>query len=619
MPKSTMPQFFNAMRPEPVAPNGTISRYLENTGVIPCETDSSNEASKSSQKSEKEVKLRYSEEYEIHTITEESEQVTQSDIKARTPSTFSSKAITPNKRYSSYTESGSSSYLNPTQKLSSQTNTMSQENSEYYKQQNIKPETVYEPKESNNNEEKTTMEGKDKYILDIVKKENMTNANMFTLTDKLKVILKNTSNNQKIKAMNSDSHSLSKSPILANENIHIKAEKVPTIKKGKLIKIKSPSKDGLKTSEKLYRSSSKVKYPSQTSGKLSQNQSIATMASSKTNKKASSNFLQRMEIDMKMRTYRDSSNKVKKPTKKKTDRKSKKISLKKIKSAVENTQVPNYQFDNDLRPANAFLTPNQSSTGEYLNTFTVESNPNELGSQKKSTRNTRQPVAPPHQPSALFLYQEATCVPTTRDKIWPAFPEKAKKRSKGSLSSRKLKHANTEVKLNNYAPEKKTPRPRKKPVVCLSQKKPKAQPCSDPKESLDLNLNTALQKLQRTNSEGVEVSKSSGRRRYAKSCCSTAEDNMYETSSSIISYKKNKYSKGRTPSGARKSPAKANVLCDISNKKPRDSELLSYLKDLQQSSAKKKGEERPLSYGATQENDKCLYSNKTSERETNEG
>ena len=35
---------------------------------------------------------------QMHTITEESEQ-TQSDIKILTPSSFSSKLITPNKRY----------------------------------------------------------------------------------------------------------------------------------------------------------------------------------------------------------------------------------------------------------------------------------------------------------------------------------------------------------------------------------------------------------------------------------------------------------------------------------------------------------------------------------------
>jgi hypothetical protein len=36
---------------------------------------------------------------QMHTISEESEQVTQSDIKILTPSSFSSKLITPNKRY----------------------------------------------------------------------------------------------------------------------------------------------------------------------------------------------------------------------------------------------------------------------------------------------------------------------------------------------------------------------------------------------------------------------------------------------------------------------------------------------------------------------------------------
>ncbi len=83
-------------------------KYLEKSKVGVIETESSSEeCSNGVQKSEKEIKLRTSEDYEIHTITEESEQVTQTDFKQMTPTTFSSKPITPNKRYSSNHESGS--------------------------------------------------------------------------------------------------------------------------------------------------------------------------------------------------------------------------------------------------------------------------------------------------------------------------------------------------------------------------------------------------------------------------------------------------------------------------------------------------------------------------------
>jgi hypothetical protein len=86
-----------------------ISKYFKQSNVIAWESESEEEKSKSSAPidSEKEIKLRNSDEYEIHTITEESEQVTQTDIKALTPSSFSSKPITPNKRYLSQDVSGS--------------------------------------------------------------------------------------------------------------------------------------------------------------------------------------------------------------------------------------------------------------------------------------------------------------------------------------------------------------------------------------------------------------------------------------------------------------------------------------------------------------------------------
>jgi hypothetical protein len=91
---------FSPIRNNLATSNATISKYLQQTNVEPCVSDSSTEENKDSQQLEIEVNLRNSEDYEIHTITEESEQVTQTDIKMMTPTNFSNKP-TPNKRYSS--------------------------------------------------------------------------------------------------------------------------------------------------------------------------------------------------------------------------------------------------------------------------------------------------------------------------------------------------------------------------------------------------------------------------------------------------------------------------------------------------------------------------------------
>ena len=85
--------------------NNLFSKYLLKSQIIPYETNNSTEDNPHSRRpTEEEIKLRTSDDYEIHTITEESEEITQTDFKQLTPSTISSKPITPNKRYSNHRE-----------------------------------------------------------------------------------------------------------------------------------------------------------------------------------------------------------------------------------------------------------------------------------------------------------------------------------------------------------------------------------------------------------------------------------------------------------------------------------------------------------------------------------
>ena len=192
-----------------LAPNGTISKYIEKTGVVSLDSDVNNDdSSHNTAEVEKEVKLRWSYDYEIHTITEESEQVTQSDIKICTPSSFSSKPITPNKRYSNGNDV-TSKQLNYQITQNLFVNSIS-------KEERIWAESLAEKLITNQNANLA----KEKHIFDIVE-EDYANASMQSITDKLKIILKNASKSKK-KDVSEPQTSFAKSQVLSNIQNHVK-------------------------------------------------------------------------------------------------------------------------------------------------------------------------------------------------------------------------------------------------------------------------------------------------------------------------------------------------------------------------------------------------------------
>jgi hypothetical protein len=249
--------------------NATISKYLQQTNVIPWDTDSSLEDNKnSSENEEKEVKLRTSDEYEIHTITEESEQVTQTDIKTMTPSNFSSKPITPNKRYSS--QRGSNWTM--VNSLSHNSCKMSF------------PNKITINRELNFLPTYCTIE-KDIQMLDYVSDSSSKiveeapeyfNSNLKASSQTRKIKWKKKSNNQTLN-------------LTIQKGGYFKA-KAGTIKKGKLIKIKSNSTKDKKS--KLAKSGSVIEFPN--SNKYLQHLASSSILNS--TDKPDCNFLQRMEI-----------------------------------------------------------------------------------------------------------------------------------------------------------------------------------------------------------------------------------------------------------------------------------------------------------------------------------
>lgn len=125
-----------------------------------------------------------------------------------------------------------------------------------------------------------------------------------------------------------------------------------TIQKGKLIKLKTPRANqtgNLKVADW----GSKIVFPSTKDTKYLQNYRSSSKLSK--NDKKSSNFLQRMEIDLKLRTYREKSkekskSRSKSKSKPRAENKSKPISLKKILLASEIINLQTYEFKNDLEP-----------------------------------------------------------------------------------------------------------------------------------------------------------------------------------------------------------------------------------------------------------------------------
>ena len=208
------------------APDGTISKYIEKTRVVSCDSETNNgESIHHTDEAEKEIKLRCSYEYEWHTITEESEQVTQSDIKIWTPSSFSSKPITPNKRYSNGNDV-TSKQLNYQIAQNLFVSSISKDERNWADKQYAVNVREFKPEIA-----------KEKHIYDIVE-EDYANVSMQSITDKLKIILKNASKNKK-KDQTEQPIWFSKSQVVSNIQNHVKKPRKHCVEKGKLIKIQS--------------------------------------------------------------------------------------------------------------------------------------------------------------------------------------------------------------------------------------------------------------------------------------------------------------------------------------------------------------------------------------------
>lgn len=363
--------------------------------MFPCENDSENEGSKSSQltDSEKEVNLRVSKDYEIHTITEESEQVTQTEIRSMTPRMISSKQITPNKRYSGTNLFGvqnnnPSKVLNffLSSEIEDQVSSNVKVNSgcEY-----LSKRSVAQPKEvclQLYQQQTNGMEDHNDQI------QNREEAN--TPTDsQLKMLVK------------------SKSCMLDNsQKLPVQKATLPKrrIQKGKLLKIKSPKKNSFKKFSKVAIKKSKGKVQSSGDNQYSQHLSTAKQLCNKNSKKVKkspTNFLRRMEMDRKMRSQRDISNDTNRKTPEQKVARKHKISMNTIKLFKQSSRVPEYQFDTNLKSNSFIKASSQIAMTDCINMITFESNQNELLHSDRITGFTKQqPAVPNHKQSTLFDY-----------------------------------------------------------------------------------------------------------------------------------------------------------------------------------------------------------------------
>lgn len=110
-----------------------------------------------------------------------------------------------------------------------------------------------------------------------------------------------------------------------------------------------------------------------------------------------------------------------------------------------------------------------------------------------------------------------------------------KSSSMASLKLSTLKSCNSESKTTN---EEYTPITDNKCVnLCRTQRK---ENTNRPVDLLDYNISSVLSKLKSISS--CSSQKTLPKKKYARSCCSTIEGEKTESTSSFISYQKNKYS-----------------------------------------------------------------------------
>lgn len=256
--------------------------------MIPIDTDSSNHSTKSNpDESEKEVKLRNSDDYEMHTITEESEQVTQSDIKNLTPSAFSSTAITPNKRYWNTRGSIKNLQSNKTLFISDSAQTPTTSNSNFkieFDHANVA--SIYS----------------NKYIVDANKNLTLKNSSMFNIPQQLKQSLKNNTQPLKLKKSNS-CLDINKSPKATKVKGGALYLNKSTIKKGKLLKLASPKASTKNKQARIAESGSKIVFPKTTDCNYLKHLGGSNQLNHDNDTQKSSNFLKRLEMRQQMSNY----------------------------------------------------------------------------------------------------------------------------------------------------------------------------------------------------------------------------------------------------------------------------------------------------------------------------
>jgi Txe/YoeB family toxin of Txe-Axe toxin-antitoxin module len=550
---------FSPIRNNLATSNATISKYLQQTNVIPCVSDTSTEENKDSQQPEIEVNLRNSEDYEIHTITEESEQVTQTDIKMMTPSNFSNKP-TPNKRYSSRRGS------NLTGKTPISKNPIK---FTFPNKVAIKPEMDFWPKN-------WTIE-KDIQMLDYV--SDWSSKNTEIVSEKIEPIIRSSSQPTNLKLQKKRSNKTLNQTYQKGGFLKPKAGDA---KKGKCIKIKSCSSKGKKI--KVANSSSVIKFPTSKDSKYFQHFSTATKLNSIN--KPQSNFLQRMEIgksiqyyylDLKIRNCKGSKDK-----KKDFKSKLKKFSRSTIKLLSNTANIQEYEFDNDLKSDSFSNRNNQVRLADWIKMMSVETNFNY--SQK---------------PTSFFDYDKLR-TENNNDKT----PHNliGKSSSMVSLKCQTVNMCQSEVKIrSNQTPmilkkQTKVPKTQTKDTRSRSQT-----------SSLDQNISTVLEKLKNMSFKGTE--KKEKIRTHAHSWWSTVDVEKTDSVSSFISYEKNKYSVAR-PSDAKKSEDIQRQSIEFTNIKIED-RFLDYISHIKNSSKTPK-----TVIDMTQNHDVILTNPGTSERET---
>ncbi|CAI2358879.1 unnamed protein product [Moneuplotes crassus] len=511
-----------------------ISKYLKKAEIIPIEEDISGDDSPYGvQSSEHEVKLGISGDYEIHTITEESEQVTQTDCKIMTPTTFSSKLKTQNERYSN-NQCSSSDLQNCSNK-----------------------ETVAKTR----NRETTNIQREKKY-------ETFTQASIKRQILNLKIIPKSAPElklkpiqtpSQASKQKNYDYPKCSKnkkSKILSsttNLSTNKTFTKKGRIKKGKLIKTKKRPGSRENRTVKVLNSGSTINFSRSPSNKLLKHTKISANLNQDKSCRKEGSFLQRMEIDMKLRNCRRKSK-----TKRKVSKRPKRNNQQPLINLKIQTEAPGknkYEFDQELQSDSCKSKKTMSKLMDCINMISLDLRGNEKKSEDSSSK-FQTPVIIPHTPNSLFDYGTTMSMGKT-DESRDIHPIPFRKSL--SISSIKKKSETERAQRRDTNKEKLQKFTRENFRLTKCKKK---EPQVNLEGILDKSLTTVIKKLKKSSMSHEDNPR---KLKYnTRSMCSNYDRGRADRVNSFISYTKNKYSATRSSNKDNPCEDKA-PFCDLSN------------------------------------------------------